>query len=200
VGDARVRWLLGLALALAVLRLAIVPWARAQDEQRQQLEVLTQRLDRSAGVVGNSEAMLAAQGKVAAAAQAARKPYPEVADKERFRLDAQRMLAGIAARGGAKVVLFDWVLDGEAGRAGLAYGRVKASINGPLENLVAVHGQIEGELPFAAIREIKVDLPRGGASGLSADEATFAFVMDLYYRPAQAAAPAAASPASEGAR
>lgn len=189
MGDARVRWLLGLALVLAVLRFAIVPWTRAQVEQRQQLEVLTQRLDRSVGVVENSAAILEAQGEVAAASAAARKPYPEVSDKEQFRLDAQRRLAAVAARGGAKVVLFDWVLDGAAEQAGLDYGRVNASIEGPLENLVAVHGQVEGELPFAAIREVKLDLRRGGAGSLNAEDATVAFVMDLYYRPARRSSP-----------
>jgi hypothetical protein len=190
VGDARVRWLLGLALVLAALRFAIMPWAQAQVEQRQQLEVLTKRLDRSAGVVASAQAILAAQGKVAAATQAARKPFPEVADKEHFRLDAQRMLAGIASRGGVKVALFDWVLDGEAARAGLAYGRVNASLEGPLESLVSVHGQIEGEMPFAAVREVKMEFGRGGETGLSASSASMALVMDLYYRPLAAAQPA----------
>ncbi len=187
MGDSRVRWLVGLALALAGLRFVIVPWAQAQVEERQQLEVLTKRLDRSAGVVANSQAMLAAQGKVAAATAAARKPFPEVADKEHFRLEAQRTLAGIASRGGAKVVLFDWVLDGDAAKAGLAYGRVNVNLEGPLETLVSVHGQIEGEMPYAAVREVKVDFGRDGASGLSSGGATMALVVDLFYRPAAAA-------------
>jgi hypothetical protein len=188
VGDARVRWLLGLALVLAALRFAVVPWMQAQVEQRQQLEVLTQRLDRSAAVVANARAILAAQGKVAAAAAAARAPFPEVSDKEHFRLEAQRMLAGVASRGGAKVVLFDWVVDGEDTKAGLAYGRVNATLQGPLDRLVAVHGQIEGEMPFAAVREVKLELGTGGGTAELNDRvATLALVMDLYYRPAAAA-------------
>jgi hypothetical protein len=190
VGDARVRWLLGLALVLATLRFAIVPWMQSQDEQRQQLEVLTQRLDRSAGVVASAKDLLAAQGKVAAATEAARKAYPVVTDAEQFRLEAQRMLSGIAARAGVKVVLFDWVLDGDAPQAGLAYGRINASLEGTLETIVPVHGQIEAEMPFAAVREVKIEFRRGGAAGLGDTGTTMALVMDLYYRPAAAAAPA----------
>jgi hypothetical protein len=201
VGDARVRWLLGLALVLAALRFVVVPWTQSQVEQRQQLEVLTKRLDRSASVVANADAIRAAQGKVSAATAIVRKRFPQVADKDGFRLDAQRTLAGIASRGGAKVVLFDWVVDGDAPQAGLAYGRVNARIEGPLDSLVSVHGQIEAEMPFAAIREVMLDFTQDGASSLSSGTTTVALVMDLYYQPAAAvpapttaptAAPAAA--------
>ena len=128
MGDARVRMLLVLAAVLAALRFAVVPWMQQQAEQRQQLEVLTQRLDRSVAVVQNAEAMQAALGKVVEVTEAARAPFPLVDDRERFRLDAQRMLAGVAQRGGVSVTLFDWVVDGEAPQAGMAYGRVNASL------------------------------------------------------------------------
>ena len=112
---------------------------------------------------------MAAQGKLRVATQASRAIFPQVADKEQFRLDAQRTLSRIASRGGVRVSLFDWVMDGEAARAGLAYGRVNASLEGPLESLVSVHGQIEAEMPFAAVREVKLGASRGGASKLDAE-------------------------------
>jgi hypothetical protein len=206
VGDARVRWLLGLALVLAALRFVVVPWTQSQVEQRQQLEVLTKRLDRSASVVANADAIRAAQGKVSAATAIVRKRFPQVADKDGFRLDAQRTLAGIASRGGAKVVLFDWVVDGDAPQAGLAYGRVNARIEGPFDSLVSVHGQIEAEMPFAAVREVTLDFTQDGVSGLSSGTTTVALVMDLYYQQAAAvptptaAPPSAAADASAAAR
>lgn len=191
MGDSRIRWLLGLAAVLVVLRFVVMPWTQGQDERRQQLEVLTQRLDRSAGVVEDKQEILAAQVKLRAATQASRAIFPEVSDKEAFRLDAQRTLSGIASRGGVRVVLFDWVMDGEAAQAGLAYGRVNANIQGPLDSLVAVHGQIEAEMPFAAVREVKLDVGGGGASRLAPEPATLQFVVDLFYRPAGSpAAPA----------
>jgi len=190
VGDSRVRWLLGLALLLVVLRFAIVPWAESQVEKRQQLEVLTQRLDRSAGVVEDKAEILAAQGRLTKVSQQTRGIFPEVADKERFRLDAQRLLSGIASRGDVKVTLFDWIVDGESGQAGLAYGRVNASLQGPLDSLVAVHGQVEGEMPFAAVREVKLETAGKGASGLAEESATLLLVIDLYYRPVVAQPPA----------
>ena len=200
MADSRVRWLLGLALVLVALRFAVVPWAQAQVERRQQLEVLTQRLDRSAGVVEDKAEILAAQGGLRKVSTAARAIFPEVDDKERFRLDAQRLLSGIAGRGDVKVTLFDWVVDGEAAKAGLAYGRVNATLQGPLDSLVAVHGQVEGEMPFAAVREVKLETPGSGASGLAAESATLQLVIDLFYRPAVREPPAPAAVPTTGAR
>ncbi len=192
MADSRIRWLLGLALVLVALRFAIVPWAQAQVERRQQLEVLTQRLDRSAGVVEDKAEILAAQGRLRNVSKATRAIFPEVDDKERFRLDAQRMLSAIAGRGDVKVTLFDWIVDGESAKAGLAYGRVNASLQGPLDSLVAVHGQVEGEMPFAAVREVTLETAGSGASGLAEESATLLLVIDLFYRPVVAQVPAAA--------
>lgn len=201
MGDSKVRSLLVLAGVLAALRFAVVPWMQQQVEQRQQLEVLTRRLDRSVSVVQNAEAMQAARGKVVEVTEASRAPFPAVDDKDRFRLDTQRRLAGIAQRGDVEVTVFDWVVDGEAPQAGMAYGRVNARLSGPLASLIAVHGAIEADMPFAAVREVKLDLPRASKPGLVRDPATLALVMDLYYRPVatpvQAPAPAAA-PAQGG--
>lgn len=199
MADPRVRWLLGVALVLVALRFAVVPWMQAQEERRQQLEVLTQRLDRSAAVVEDKAEILAAQGRLESISKAARAIFPEVEDKERFRLDAQRMLSGIAGRGDVKVTLFDWIVDGESASAGLAYGRVNASLQGPLDSLVAVHGQVEGEMPFAAVREVKLETPGNGASGLAEESATLLLVIDLFYRPAASEPPAPAPAAAPAA-
>ena len=199
MGDSKVGSLLVLAGVLAALRFAVVPWMQQQVEQRQQLEVLTKRLDRSVSVVQNAEAMQAARGKVVEVTEASRAPFPAVDSKDRFRLDTQRRLAGIAQRGGVEVTVFDWVVDGEAPQAGMAYGRVNARLSGPLDSLIAVHGAIEADMPFAAVREVKLDLPRVSKPGLVRDPATLALVMDLYYRPVVVPAPApAAAPAQGG--
>lgn len=191
MADARVRWLLGLAVVLGVLRFVVVPWTQQQVEQRQQLEVLTQRLDRSAGVVQSKDAILSARDALARSTAATRKDFPVVEDPQRFRLEAQRQLAAIAAGGNVKVTLFDWIMDGAAGEAGLAYGRVNVKLDGPLDRLAAVHGEIEGRMPFAAIREAKVELGRGAAS-LGSGPGSITLVVDLYYRaPPRSAAPAA---------
>jgi hypothetical protein len=190
--------LLGLAVALAALRMVVVPWTQAQGETRQQLEVLTQRLDRSAGVAGSKDVIIAARDALAASTESSRKDFPLVDDRERFRLEAQRQIAAVAAGGNVKVTLFDWIMDGTVPEAGLSYGRVTLKLEGPLDRLVAVHGEIEGRLPFVAIREAKVSLGRG-AAGLSSNPASIVLMVDLYYRE-RAAAPAVPDPQTPGAQ
>lgn len=53
----RRRLLIGALVVLASLRFLILPWIDQQAEAREQLEVLTQRLDRSTGVVLNRSAI-----------------------------------------------------------------------------------------------------------------------------------------------
>lgn len=189
MADARLQWLLGLAGALAVARFVIVPWTAAQNEQRQQLEVLTQRLDRSAGVARAGGEILQARESLTALTEASRKAFPVTAEAAQFRLEAQRQIAEIAARGNVKLTLFDWLMDGRAEEAGLAYGRVSARLDGPLDSLVAVHGALEGQMHHAVVHEAKVDLGRGGVAALGPTPASMTLLMDLYYR-AQPAVPA----------
>jgi hypothetical protein len=144
-------------------------------------------------VVQSKDAILAARDDLARRTETIRKDIPVTDDPERFRLEAQRQLGAVAAGGDVKVTLFDWILDGQADAAGLAYGRVNIKLDGPLDRLAAVHGEIEGRLPFAAIREARLEVGRG-AAGLASTPASMTLVVDLYFRtrPAgSAAAPAA---------
>lgn len=196
MADRRMQTLVVSAAALAVLRFVVVPWTQAQAESHQQLEVLTQRLDRSAGVAGSQDAIIAARDALLASTESTRKDFPLVDDRERFRLDLQRQIAAVAAGGDVKVTLFDWIMDGTAKEAALSYGRVNLKLEGPLDRLIAVHGEIEGRMPFVAVREVRVGFGRG-AAGLSSNPANIVLMVDAYYREAAVAeaASAADSPA-----
>jgi hypothetical protein len=187
MADSRTKLLLAAAAALAAVRLVIVPWVNQQVEQRQQLEVLTQRLDRSQGVVGNKDAIMATQGKLERQVKTAREVFPAVVDQDQFRLEAQRRITAIATQGGLTVSVFDWLLSGNVEAAGLSFGRVSVQFEGPLDKVIAVHGELEGSLPYAAIRELNVRL-RSAARGPNQDASTATIVMDLFHRPVTAPA------------
>lgn len=198
MGEARVRLLLGIALLLVALRFVAVPWIQAQGEQRQRLQVLTQRLDRSLGVVGNGAAIGAAQRRLEADAATLRARFPEAADPEDFRLESQRAVGAVATRAGATLGLFDWLLDGEAAEARLAYGRVRIRFEGPLSKVILAHAELEASMPHAAVRELAVDL-REPAAGPDETRAGATLVLDLYYRRPQAQQGGAALPGAPGA-
>ena len=193
MANPRVRWMLVIVAVLAALRLVIVPWVNMQNEERQQLELLTHRLDRATGVVGNKDAILAARAKLTKETAASRAMFPAASEPENFRLDAQRNIVAIATGGGLKVSLFDWILNGEVSGAGLAYGRASVKLEGPFDRLISVHGELEGSLPHAAIREFNVSL-RTPVTGPSNAAAIATIIVDLFYRPA-AQPPAQAPPA-----
>lgn len=180
--ESRASVLVGAALVLAALRFLVVPWISQQDERRQQLEVLTQRLDRSQAVVGKKDAILGAQAKLEAQVSEARERFPVATDVDQFRLDQQRRISTLATQRGLKVLVFDWLVSGDVNDAGLAFGRASVQVEGPVDRIIIVHGELEGSLPYAAVREFSMN-PRYPAPGPTADVAAATFVVDLFYRP-----------------
>jgi len=173
-------WLLGVAAVLALLRFVVQPWAHAQTEAHEQLQVLTQRLDRSVGVKQNRTAILGARTALETATAAARSRFPSSPSAEAFRLDSQRQIGAIVSASGLQLALFDWTLEGKLEDAGLAYGRVRFQIEGPVRDIARVHGELEGSLPFLAVREAQLNLT-GPVSGLDNTRATLTIVADLFF-------------------
>lgn len=180
--DRRRALLLGFAAVLALLRFGVVPWIQAQGESRDRLQVLTQRLDRSVGVVRNRDAILAARDELGVAAEAARGRFPTAASPEAFRLDGQRRVGAIVSAAGLQLALFDWVLDGSVPDAGLGYGRIRFQVDGSLKDIARLHAELEGELPFLAVREMQLNL-RGEAAALDDTPVSMILVADLFFRP-----------------
>ena len=181
VASPRRRLLLGVVAVLALLRFAVVPWLDAQADARERLQVLTQRLDRSVGVVQNREAILSAAAALRASTADSRGRFPIAASAEAFRLDEQRRIGAVVAGAGLKLALFDWVLEGTVPDGGLAYGRVRFQVEGALRDVIRVHGELEGGLPNIAVREVLLNL---GMATTQANEtsATMAVVADSFFR------------------
>lgn len=185
MNDARVRLLVTIVAALAALRFIVVPWMSAQNEKREQLQVLTQRLDRSEGVVQNREAIAAARKALGARAESLRGRFPQAPGADAFRLDAQRRIGELARSAGVELEIFDWILEGENADAQLAYGRARLALEGPLRNVVRLHAELEGSSPNAAVRDVQLTL-RAPAAGPGDIPANATMIVDLYYRKAGA--------------
>jgi hypothetical protein len=178
--------LLAVVAVLAALRFVVVPWVQAQSEQRQYLELVTQRLDRSSAVVHNREQIGKAVQKIGTVEAGVRAPFPRAASPDAYRLDAQRAITTLAESAGAKVTLFDWLVDGEVPEARLAYARVRVTLGGTLAEIVRAHGDLEGALPNAAVREISLEAREPARSVGNADT-TATLVVDLYFDAAASA-------------
>lgn len=149
----RRRVLIGALVVLASLRFLILPWIDQQTESREQLEVLTKRLDRSTGVVLNRGAITDALSRLEKANTVDRQLFPQAVGAEAFRLDAQQRVTRIVDGQGLQIEVFDWILDGQPDASGLGFVRGRIFFKGDLRKLAFLIGSLEGELPNMVIRE-----------------------------------------------
>lgn len=181
MADARRRLLIGLVAGLALIRFGVVPWIAAQNQQRDALEVLTRRLDRSEGVVKNRAAIESASQQLAARARALRERFPAAASPDQFRLAEQRRIGELARQLGLTVQVFDWILEGEDTAAGLHFGRARVNLDGALPKLIRAHVALESATQNAFVRELRLNLDRP-ADGPSEVHGSASVVVDLYFR------------------
>ena len=177
----RRRVLIGLVVALAALRFLVVPWIESQGDARERLEVLTNRLDRSAGVVLNREAITASAASLEKANAADRPKFPQSANAESFRLEAQQRVTGLVEAAALRVEVFDWILDGPSDATALGFIRGRISLRGDMRTQALLFGTLEGELPNMIIREIQYSFEYP-ARGPFDNRATTTVVADFYFR------------------
>jgi len=182
MSDERYRPLLWVALALAAIKFLLLPWLDHQATAAERLAVLTQRLDRSAGVIQNRAEIERALKEVEGVAILARKRFPDATDASAFRLGAQQDVSDIGAKSGLTLKIFEWILDGQAAGAGLEYSRARIQFEGGFKNLVTAQAGLETRFPNMVIREVTL----GAATMISAPDqslATLTVIADFYFRP-----------------
>jgi hypothetical protein len=181
VDNARVRALLIAVVVLAALRLLVVPWAGAQGEAHERLQVLTQRLDRSQGVIQARAAIAKADGSLKAELATLAARFPTAPDPQAFKLASQRELENLARSAGLEIKVFDFVAEGEIPASGLSYARARLTVAGTMRNAARLHAEIEAGLAHAAIREWQATaISAAAASGESS--ADVVVLTDLFYR------------------
>lgn len=183
MNASRNRLLLGVALALAAVKFLLMPWIEAQSASRESLQVLSRRLDRSEGVIRNREDIRLAVKQIDASTRDARAIFPASPDAETFRLESQRQASAIAtAAGGVSVKVFEWVLDGEAGDARLAFSRARLQLDGQFRQLVLAQSRLESQLPHVVLRQLNFVAP-SPIDQPNESQSTLTLVIDFYYRP-----------------
>ena len=160
--SSRVRLLLGLAAILAAMRFVVVPWTEAQDDMHDRPYAITRQLDRPVAIVEAGSALQARREALAAIVRepAARAPLAIPGSGRRVPTLTQVRAAVDSA--GHKVKVRGWVLDGEIETAGLLFGRVRLQLEGPLRNVAEAHVGIESGLPHVFVRNLIVNVRRGG--------------------------------------
>lgn len=149
----RKRTLVGVLLALVVVRFGVLPWLEMQADARERLEVLTNRLDRSSGVVMNRSAITQALSRLEQANKADRSRFPLLEGHEGSRLAAQQRVTDIAAKQSIVIEGFEWVLDSPIEGKGMPLVRGRIFFKGDMRRMAFLLGALETQLPDMTVRE-----------------------------------------------
>ena len=177
----RRRWLTGFLLVLLAIKFVVLPWIQSQEDAREQLDVLTKRLDRSTGVVLNRAAITESLSALEKANAADRAMFPESANVESFRFEAQQRVTALVQSQALQVEAFDWVLDESPTDGKLGFVRGRITVRGDMRALASLLGSLEGELPNMVVREVfyNMETPAGGPFG---SRAVMTQVADFHFR------------------
>lgn len=186
MNAARNRALLVLAVALAVIKFLLMPWFEQQADAIDRLSVLTKRLDRAEGVIANRVAIEKAVAETESSVRLARQRFPDGGDVQSFQIAVQQSVSAVASESGLVIKLFEWVVQGDAKNARLAYTRARIQLDGGFRQLATLQATLESRYPHMFVREISLTAP----SMISApDESpvSLTIIADFYYRPQAAA-------------
>ncbi len=179
-GERR-RFLVGLLLALLAIKFVVLPWVESQGDAREQLDILTQRLDRSTGVVLNRRAITASLSALEKANTSDRGRFPESANVESFRLEAQQRVTSIVQSQTLQLEAFDWVLEELPRESNLGFVRGRMTVRGDMRAVASLLGTMEGELPNMVVREVSYNM-ESPALGPHGHRAIMTQVADFYFR------------------
>jgi hypothetical protein len=180
----RNQWLLGILSALLAVKFVLQPWLESQSEEAAALAVLTQRLDRSIGVIENREAIGKSASSMQVSLARVRQRFPDAADLQSYRIEVQEKVGATAAQAGLGIKSFEWLADGRATDAGLVFSRARFQIDGGLRRLVELQTGLEGQWPNMFVRELNLSGPTVFAAP-DESAASLTLVADFYFRPAK---------------
>ena len=146
--------LLAVAAVLGLIRFGYLPLLEWQDDWRESLVVLTNRLDRSVGVVANREAIIKSAADLESANAKLRARFPQSKDSDAFRLEAQKAVTDLFFSQGGTVSMFDWILDGQEPRSGLRYARARIQVQGGNRALARALARLEGSYPNTVLLDV----------------------------------------------
>jgi hypothetical protein len=179
--DSRLRLMLGLLLLLGVIRFVFLPWLEWQGQRRDELAVVTNRMDKAQGVLGSKLELLAGSKELVALSARDFAPFPQYASTDVARLEIQRTVENLIRSNGGQIDLFVWLSEGRHEPSNLQFQRGRLVLRGSLRNLVKIQAELEAALRFLIFREVNVSF-ENAASGPNDAAGSLTVVMDAHYR------------------
>jgi hypothetical protein len=182
MNQQRLRLLAVFAITLAAIRFFILPWIETQSAARDELSVLTKRLDRATGVIESRQNIEKSLAEIERGVAEVGQRFPVAEGAESFRLQTQQAVRDLATSSEVSQDLFGWVLEGDVDAAGLKYVRARMQFGGDIEMIARMHGNLEARFANMLIREVTVTSP----SPIGKDDesyVTMTLVADFHFRP-----------------
>jgi hypothetical protein len=162
----RLRFLIGLLGIVLALRFVLTPWVEWIAEKHEELQVLTDRLERSDSVLANKREIRLAFAEHSKNNASLRSRFPVAILPNDYRIKVQQHIGEIATTSGLTVQSFEWLVESEVDAAGMRYVRSRFTISGSSRGLAEMHAKLESEYPNLLIQEVSF-----GAGGLPVADA-----------------------------
>ena len=127
---------------------------RLAGDVHERLLAVTRQLDRAEAIVDAGSDLQARRDTLESVVLELAAKAPMANPGSEHRVLVQRELRATVESAGLELKVFEWVLDGEAERSGLAFGRLRLQIEGPLRDIAQAHVDIEAGFPNVFIRDI----------------------------------------------
>ena len=173
--------LVGILVALLAAKFLILPWIQAQSDARERLVVLTNRLDRSIGVVLNRNAITTTLEQLSKTNALERVKFPQSKDNGSFQLEAQQRVTETIEQRSLRIEVFDWILDGAPDSSGIGYIRGRILVRGDQRTIGLLLGALEGQFQNMVVREVLFNFEYPSRGSLE-NRTTMTLVADFYFR------------------
>ncbi len=147
--------LLGLLGLLLAIKFVIQPWLVYLDEQQQELQTLTKKLNKS-------EALLQVRSEVEANEKALKKQTQQLLqtialtkDAAAYRIEFQQQLQMMLESYQVQLVLFEWLSDSELNAFSASRGRVSMRLKGSVADIARSHVAIEQQMKNVTFSDLK---------------------------------------------
>lgn len=157
--------LLSLLALLLTIRFVVVPWLDWQDEQRTALYSLTQKLEKSKGIVLVKDQLTEGLAAAESSMEAFLTTFPQSEDSQTYRLALMQKFQAEFEPLQVNMDLFDWVTEEAVENTTLVRGTVSLTISGKPQQVALAQMLLEKNFQALVIRQLR----SSGASQLSTE-------------------------------
>jgi hypothetical protein len=148
------RTLLAICGALVALRFAVLPFVESQISTREELILLTKKLEKFELLLANKEKIANLSKELEKAELSVSILAPKVDSNNSYRLEFQQRVNAIAQQRGVVVSSFQWLMEAPVANGHLNLDRARIQLTGTMPATAYFHADLESAFQNVQIREL----------------------------------------------